>query len=200
MLHKQNELINVWRCGVNFTASRRTVQHLDWTITRLKRRHPTAALHIIQPCYRSLVPGGGATLSAGTHDFDCVFDFRITGISWQAGQQFLRNAGWFAYWRHTGVWAEPGAWHLHAGSLPTGLPAHPTAAVVGMAYRHLGLKVGIYIDGGVTSRGYVCASSQVVDYMAEPPRDALASHSPDPTWHPRNIPATAFHYNPHKAA
>ena len=198
--HPAHELITVTRCGHTFTASRRTVQHLDWTIARLKRFFPWARLEIIQPCYRSRVPGGGASASAGTHDYDCVFDFRIRGLGWRRAQKFLRRSGWAAFWRHTGIWSSRSEWHIHAVSLPRGLPQHPTAAQVGLAYHTRGIVVGVYIDGGVTTRGYVCASSQVVDYMASPPRDALADHAPDPTFHPRDIPATAYAYNPWRAA
>lgn len=190
-----HELIWVHRCGKTFKASRRTVQHLDWTIARLRRRFPWAWIEILQTCYHTGYPP-----SAGTHDFDCVFDFRIHGLTWKRAEHFLRWAGWFAWWRHTGIWAPRSEWHIHAGSLPRGLPAHPTAALVGLAYRQHGLKVGEYIDGGVTSMGYVAGSSQVVDYMANPPRDGLADHSIDNTPHPANIPATAYVYDPRRAA
>lgn len=190
-----HELIWVTRAGKSFKASRRTVQHLDWTIARLRRFYPWARLEILQTCYHV-----GYAPSAGTHDFDCVLDFRIRGLTWRRAQRFLRRSGWFVWWRHSGIWAPRSEWHLHAGSLPRGLPSHPTAAEVGLAYHHRGIVVGEFIDGGVTTMGYVAGSSQVVDYMANPPRNGLADHSIDSTWHPRDIPAMAYVYDPRRAA
>ena len=38
------------------------------------------------------------------------------------------------------------------------------------------------------------AAAQVVDFLASPPRDGLAGHAPDPTWHPG--PPVVFHWPP----
>jgi hypothetical protein len=194
-MDEQGELLTVWRLGHKFQASRRTIQHLDWTIARLKRRFPWATLIIIQTCYHT-----GVNASAHTHDKDCVFDFRISGLTWRRAQIFLRNAGWGAWWRHTGEWADPHAWHLHAISLPPGLVRGKDALQVGEAFHKLGIVVGEYIDGGYTTTGKIVATSQVVDYLAVPSLDGLADHGPDPTWHPKNINATLYAYRYGRAA
>lgn len=186
------DLITVTRLGHAFQASRRTVAHLDWTIKRLRRRWPHARLIIIQTCYHS-----GVEASAGTHDFDACFDFRIVGLPWPLAQRFLRNAGWAAWWRHTGEWAPKDAWHIHAVSIPPGLAGRDvTAAEVGAAYRRQGMKVGKYIDGGVTTEGYPFTSSQVRDFfhrstgLAERHADGQ-----DTGWFPPNIAKTIYVYN-----
>ena len=178
--------------GVTFRASHRTIWHLRWTIWLLALRYPRARLNIIQTCYHT-----GIAASAGTHDFDCVFDVWITGgvlgrDPWRA-QRFLRRCGWFAWFRHTGPWAPRANWHIHMGSLPLGLPAHPTALDVGKAYAALGIKVGEYIDGGYTTLGRVVGSSQVVDYFNH--AEGLAGQhdqNDDPSWHPKYINRTVF--------
>ena len=189
-------VVEVTRCGVTFRATRRTVQHLDWTIARLRRRIPWARLHIIQPCYNDTVAA-----SAGTHDRDAVFDLRISGIGWWRAQWFLRNAGWACWFRHTGQWAPRDAWHIHAISLPTGLPADPTAEEVGAAYRRIGLVVGEFIDGGLTSKGSTRATSQVEDYYIGGLglKGEQASGS-DTSPFPADINATVYVYKPFQAA
>jgi hypothetical protein len=178
--------------GVTFRCSNRVYWHLRWTIWWLALHYPKARLHIYQGCYNT-----GVRLSAGTHDYDAVFDVWITGgvlgrDPWRA-QRVLRGRGWAAWFRHTGSWAARTAWHIHMISLPSGLPAHPTALDVGKAYARLGLKVGRFIDGGWTTRGRIDASSQVVDYY----RHALGlagqhDSGDDPSWHPKYINRRVF--------
>lgn len=195
--YPQDELVTVHRLGHTFKASRRTVQHLDWTIRRLKIRWPHATLIIIQVCFNTNV-----ALSKGTHDFDAVFDFRIAGLPWWLGQRFLRYAGWGAWWRHTGAWATEGLWHFHAISLPPGLGDYGlgvTAQAVGLAFKKIGLKVGEYIDGGLTSLGRTVASSQVMDYCHR--TFGLAgqhTNDADHSQFPRHIGRTVFKYDPTK--
>jgi hypothetical protein len=175
--------------GQTFKASRRTIWHLRWTIWLLALRHPKARLVIYQPCYH-----GGYARSSGTHDYDCVFDVWINGLTPWRAQRFLRKRGWGAWFRHTGIWAPRSAWHIHMISLPSGLPANPTPAQVGAAYARLGLKVGKYIDGGYTSTGRTCASSQVDDYYAHA-LGLAGQHraGEDRSWFPDNINRTVFH-------
>lgn len=179
--------------GVTFRCSNRTYWHLLWTIWYLRLRFPLARLHIVQTCYHT-----GVAASAGTHDCDCVLDVWIYGgvlgaDPWKA-QKVLRRLGWAAWFRHTGTWAAKSAWHIHMISLPTGLPANPTALDVGKAYAALGIKVGEYIDGGFTTTGRVVATSQVVDYFNR--AEGLAGEhvqNDDPSWHPADINQTVFH-------
>lgn len=188
---RAGEIRTVTMLGRTFKASRRTIWHLRWTIWLLALRFPKARLNIIQTCYNT---DPRFRLSAGTHDFDCVFDVWITGgvlgsDPWRA-QRFLRACGWAAFFRHTGTWAARSAWHIHMVSLPPGLPAHPTALDVGKAYAALGIKVGEFIDGGYTTQGRIVGSSQVVDYYRHD--DALADHAADPSWHPKYINKSVF--------
>lgn len=62
----------------------------------------------------------------------------------------------------------------------------PTLPGVWGEHIHLGIR-----DHGRLS---TAARSQQIDFDATPPRDGLASHRPDPTWHP--APAVTFHYPP----
>lgn len=128
-----DELVTDTRCGLTFKASRRTFAHIDSTIAALPSG---AVLQIAQGCYHD------GPLSAGTHDFDAVLDFRIAGLGWLAGQTFLRAQGWASWWRHTGTWAAESAWHFHSISLGyTTKVGVFVPAQVDDYYRHaLGLK------------------------------------------------------------
>lgn len=171
----------------SFRCSEWTAGHLTSTVARLAKAHPTARLHIIQATFSEM------GLSAGTHSGDCVFDVRIIGLAWWDAQRFLRSCGWAAWFRHTGTWADPSAWHIHMASIPAGLSGRPTAAQVGAAYKKLGLKVGKYIDGGVTSTGSVVGTSQVADYFAHA-LGLAGQHASggDKSWFPPNIAATIY--------
>jgi hypothetical protein len=179
--------------GKTFRCSNRTYWHLRWTMFVLRLRFPKARLNIYQGCYHT-----GVAASAGTHDYDCVFDVWITGgvlgrDHWRA-QHFLRAHGWAAWFRHTGTWAPRSAWHIHMISLPPGLSSNPTPFEIGKAYERLDIKVGRFIDGGYTTRGHVDASSQVDDYYAHA-LGLAGQHraGDDPSWHPKYISRRVFH-------
>jgi hypothetical protein len=165
-------------CGRTFTASNRTAAHLEATLAKLERLHPSAHLTIIQTCYHS-----GYAPSAGTHDYDGVFDVEITGLTWWQAQRFLRECGWAAWFRHTGEWADPGSWHIHMASIPEGLPGNPTIAQIDGAYSSVGIQVGIYVPG------------QIDDYYAHAlGLKGLHRAGVDRSWFPSNINATVFRY------
>lgn len=176
--------------GEKFTCSTWTAGHLQHTIDALAKKYPKARLEIIQPCYRSLVTGGGADASKGTHDFDGVFDIWIHGRTGEQAQTFVRAMGW-AGWHRT---PEQGfSEHVHMATIPRGLSGRPTAAQVGAAYKKLGLKVGKYIDGGVTTAGKVVATCQIADYFAH--TYGLAGHhqpGADHSWFPADIAKTIY--------
>jgi hypothetical protein len=157
-----DELVVEARCGLTFKASRRTFAHIDYTIDLLAQLSPDARLHIAQGCYHD------GPLSAGTHDFDAVLDFTISGLSWLDGQAFLRRCGWAAWWRHTGTWAAESAWHFHAISL------------------------------GYTTRVGVFVPAQVDDYYRHSlGLKGEHASGLDHTWFPPDINATVFDYEEH---
>ena len=176
---------NITMAGATFKASAWTAGHLEKTLKVLKEKHPDAQLVISQPCYS---PGFGP--SAGTHDFDGAFDVRILNMSWSSAQRFLRGQGWAAWHRTPPKFKRE---HIHMVTIPPGLSGRPTAAQVGAAYKKLGIKVGKYIDGGLTSEGRTFTSSQIKDYFAN--ADGLAGpHTPDTdkSWHPKDIAKTIY--------
>lgn len=147
----------------SFRVGQATYGNLLHTRARLAVHYPACHLHVIQPCYNTAVPA-----SAGTHDKDAVLDVSISNMGWLEGQAFLRRAGWAAWWRHTGTWANPSAWHIHMVALG--------------AYK-AGVPVGIYVPG------------QVTDYYNH--AQGLAGQhdsGSDPTWHPEPISDTVFSY------
>ncbi|RNL78297.1 hypothetical protein [Nocardioides marmorisolisilvae] len=170
--------------GRTFKASAWTVGHLQQTLEALKEKQPDAQLVISQTCYSP-----GFKKSAGTHDFDGAFDVKILNMSWSSAQRFLRSQGWAAWHRTPPAFKE----HIHMVTIPPGLSGRPSAAQVGAAYKKLGLKVGHYIDGGLTSTGKTYTSSQIKDYFAH--ADGLAGpHTPDTdkSWHPKDISKTIY--------
>jgi hypothetical protein len=115
-------LVTTTIAGRTFKCTRRTEAHLLWTIARLAVLHPQARLVIIQTCYNT-----GVSASAGTHDFDAVFDVQIVGLDWFTAQRFLRAHGWAAWVRQPPAFS----FHIHMVSL----------GYVG--------KVGIFVPGQV---------------------------------------------------
>lgn len=172
----QTDIIKVHRLGHTFHASRRTVAWLDFLIYHFKRTFPKARLVIYQTPYNK-----GVEASAGSHDWDAVFDFGFTGYipgltagrKWRRFERFVRTHGGASWWRHTGHWKPRRRWHLHGFPLPVGITKFTT-------------KVGYLVDGGLSIYGRIVSSSQLHDYTAIPMRDGLASHAKDDGYHPRN--------------
>lgn len=132
------------------------------------RAHVACCLYVVQSAFNTGVPA-----SAGTHDYDKVFDVYVIRLKsgrkvWVKGQRWLRRLGWADWWRHTGSWWNPSSWHHH---------------MVCLSWLIDKCRVGIYVPG------------QVSDYCAEPPRNGLSGHPTDRTWHPENIRATIFDYD-----
>lgn len=156
-----NEVIWVTIAGRTFRATRRTVAHLEWTIARLAEKHPGAVLHLIQTCYNS-----GVEASAGTHDFDAVFDVWIEGLPWMEAEGFLRACGWFAWVREPPTFSL----HIHMGSIPPNGRTFPQ-------------RVGIFVPGQLDDyrRGALGLAGQ---------HDSGSDHS----WRPADIDSTIFVY------
>lgn len=159
--------------GLTFRGGPRLFAHLDRTIAKLKERHPDARLRIFQGAYNT-----GVAASAGTHDFDNVIDLQIVGLTWAEAQAFMRWTGW-ACWHRTP--AQGFSHHLHAISLPPGIPDNPTLAQIQAAFKAAGERVGEFVPG------------QVDDYYAHA-YGLKGQHraGSDPSPFPPNINATVF--------
>jgi len=117
--------------GRKFQCSKRTAAHLDRTFARLAKKAEKDGkkytLQIIQPSFNT-----GVSASAGTHDYDAVFDVKIVGMTWAAAQKWLRQQGWAAWWRKPPTFSD----HIHMVSLPDYMLEFVA-------------RVGIYVPGQV---------------------------------------------------
>lgn len=126
----------------------------------------------------------GVAASAGTHDFDATWDIYIPGVGWWETQRFLRANGFGCWYRHPPLFGN----HIHGFTLP---PREGSS--ISDDFKVRGFKVGIYVDGGYSSRGGLVTSSQIADYYNE--AFGLAGrHSPhsDRSWFPKDKRATIF--------
>ena len=156
--------------GDPIKGSFRTICHMD-RLNRLIYRKWNVGLQVIQSDWNTSVAA-----SAGTHDFDATWDVYIPGVDWWTSQRFLRRNGFACWYRHPPMFG----YHIHGFTLPQdGWHFHP--------------KVGVYVDGGVSSRGARVTSSQIEDYHNH--AFGLADqHTPgsDRSWFPRDISKTIF--------
>lgn len=163
--------------GKKFKTSRRIGWHIRWTVAYMKVLHPSWRLEVIQATFSD------ADASAGTHNYDAVFDVRIVGATWAKAQAFLRACGWAAWWRKPRysngrlVWSD----HIHMISIPKGLPANPTTSQVAAKFRALGIRVGEHVPKQVD--GYYAHDYGLAGAI-QPNRD--------PSWFPDNINATVW--------
>jgi hypothetical protein len=191
--HVQTDIITVTRLGHTFKASRRTVAWLDYLIWQFNRTFPKARLVMLQSCYHQ-----GVQMSAGTHDYDAVFDLwfvgKIPGLTLKAQgmrfSRFMRNrgasGGWFRYY---GDWKSPAEWHYHGFPLPVGLERFPT-------------RVGRFIDGGESGLRLAGVnepgSSQLQDYVETNALGLAGQHAfgSDPTRRqkPKDLNNVVFNY------
>jgi hypothetical protein len=135
---------------------------------------------VIQPMFNTTVPA-----SAGTHNLDFCGDVYIPGVSWWETQRFLRAHGFACWYRHPPLFGN----HVH------GFPLPPQSAGNDRSHDFAahGFKVGIYVDGGVSTTGRLNTSSQITDYY----RHAFGlsgQHTPgsDKSWFPADIKSTIF--------
>lgn len=168
--------------GDEVTGSLRTICHLNRLNNLAVSRGWKQGLVIIQPPYNS-----GVAASVGTHDLDCVVDCYLPDIGWWAAQRFLRANGMGCWYRHPPKFGN----HIHALSLPP-----REGRDVSDDFRSAGLRVGLYVDGGWSTRGGRVASSQIEDYYNH--AFGLAGmHVPgsDKSWFPADISKTIFNLN-----
>lgn len=122
--------------------------------------------------------------SAGTHDYSEVFDLWIPGVSGGTQQSFFRaNGGGFFHRTPAQGFME----HEHGFVLPPVVHRD-----VNKRWWQAGFKVGYLIDGGWSTSGRKVSSSQIADYYAKPPRDALKDHDLDRTWRPADLDHSVF--------
>lgn len=167
------------------TTSGRAIRGTFWTLCHLNRLNNLALkrfgveIQVIQPDWNT-----GVAASAGTHDFDSTWDLWIPGVDPWVQQKFFRANGLGGWMRRPPLFG----WHYHGFTLPK-----PEGKVRADDFRMMGIKVGIYVDGGMSSRGALVTSSQITDYHQE--AFGLSNqHTPgsDKSWFPKNKDATVF--------
>lgn len=107
--------------GGTVRGSRRSIAHLEATDQAARERFGVGIV-VIQSAYNT-----GVSASAGTHDFDAVYDVHIPGVDWWTQQRFLRELGWAAWYRYPPTFGH----HIH---------------MISLGYR---TRVGIYVPGQV---------------------------------------------------
>ena len=157
------------------TGSLRTIAHLN-RLNMLAKKKYGAEIVVIQPPYNI-----GVAASQGTHDKDACLDLYIPGVSWWEQQRFFRANGFACWYRHPPLFGN----HIHGFTLP--IPEGREHSDDFATY------VGLYVDGGVSTRGAKVASSQIDDYYNHAFGLAYQHQSgSDRSWFPANINATVF--------
>lgn len=157
--------------GGSIHGSFRTICHWDH-LNRLAYRRWGVGINVIQADWNTTVAA-----SAGTHDRDAVGDLWIPGVDPWTQQRFFRRNG-FACW----VRKPPAfTWHLHGFTLP-----HREGSSRSDDFKVAGFTVGVYVDGGYSTRGGLVTSSQIEDYYNRA-FGLSGMHTPgsDNTWHPK---------------
>ncbi len=164
--------------GRRYKGSFRTVCHMV-RLNNLAKARFGREITVIQPDWNTGVPA-----SAGTHDFDATWDVYIPGVDWWVQQRFFRRNGFACWFRHPPLFG----YHIHGFSLP---PQEGQSR--SDDFKVHGFKVGIYVDGGYSSRGRLITSSQIEDYYNEA-FGLSGMHTPhsDRSWFPDNKRATIF--------
>jgi hypothetical protein len=167
--------------GKVITGSFRSICHLD-RLNRFAYLRYGVGITVIQGCYNTTVRA-----SAGTHDLDATYDLWIYGVDPWEQQRFFRRNGLGCWVRKPPLFG----WHIHGFTLP------PREGVsISDDYRVHGFKVGVYVDGGWSTRGRSVTSSQIEDYYNH--AFGLANQharNSDKSWFPKDIGATVFNLN-----
>lgn len=164
--------------GHTVTGSLRHICHLN-RLNNLAIKRFGTGIEIIQTAFNTSIAA-----SAGTHDLDAVVDLYIPGVGWWTQQRFFRANGLPGWYRYPPSFPN----HYHGFTLP-----RHEGTVVSDDFRSGGFKVGVYVDGGYSTRGYLASSSQIEDAYKHA-FGLSSSHTPgsDNTWWPKNLAATAF--------
>jgi hypothetical protein len=152
--------------GGSVRVSLRTLAHLN-RLNNLATRKYGTELVVIQPDWNTTVKA-----SAGTHDYDSVWDLYIPGVDWWGQQRFFRANGFGCWYRHPPSFGN----HIHGFTLPV-----PEGKVRGDDFAVRGFKVGVYVPG------------QLEDYYnhAFGLSNQHTSGS-DRSWFPADIESTVF--------
>lgn len=164
--------------GRSVKGSFRTLCHLN-RINNLALHKYGKEIVIIQRDWNT-----GVAASAGTHDFDSVWDLFIPGVPWWEQQWFFRINGFGCWYRHLPLFGN----HIHGFSLP-----EREGQSISDDFQVAGFKVGIYVDGGYSTRGHLVTSSQLLDYYNHA-FGLSGQHTPgsDRSRFPKDIEATIF--------
>lgn len=165
--------------GREIRGTFRTLCHMN-RLNNLAIKKFNREINVIQRDWNT-----GVAASAGTHDFDSTFDLWIDGVDPWEQQRFFRRNGLGGWMRSP---AQGFSWHYHGFTLP---PREGSS--ISDDFKVAGIKVGIYVDGGYSTRGYLATSSQIADYYNEA-FGLSGRHTPhsDRTWFPSNKEATIF--------
>lgn len=163
----------------------RTICAMD-RINRLVYRRWGVGLQIIQSAWNTTVRA-----SAGTHDYDACFDVWIPGVDPWVAQRFLRRLGFGCWVRKPPLFG----WHIHGFVLPV-----REGQSVSDDWAMAGVRVGVYVDGGYSTRGRLVTSSQIQDYYIHAfGLSGMHAAGSDRSWFPKDIGATVFDLNKYKA-
>lgn len=164
--------------GTKYKGSFRTLCHLN-RLNNLAVKTFGVGITVIQSDWHTGVPA-----SAGTHNFDSCWDLKIEGVGWYRQQRFFRAHGFGCWYRHPPLFGN----HTHGFTLPPHRSSDPNQDFAG-----IGIKVGQYIDGGVSLSGHAVTSSQISDYYRRA-YGLAGQHEPgsDHSWFPPDIAATTF--------
>lgn len=159
-------------------GSFRTIAHMD-RLNELAVKRFGKPIQVIQSDWNTGVPA-----SAGTHDKDSVWDVWIPGVDPWVQQRFFRANGFACWYRHPPLFG----YHIHGFTLPW-----PEGKLRSDDWKVHGFQVGLYVDGGWSTRGSEVSSSQIADYYnhAFGLSGQHAANS-DRSWYPDDIDATVF--------
>jgi hypothetical protein len=164
--------------GQTVTGSFRHICHLN-RLNNLAIKLFDSELEVLQTAYNTTVAA-----SAGTHDLDATVDVYISGVGWWEQSRFYRGNGLGGWYRHPPLFGN----HYHGFTLPV-----REGENVSDDFDARGFKVGVYVDGGYSTRGGRVSSSQLEDFYNR--AFGLSNqHTPgsDNSWFPADISRTVF--------
>lgn len=174
---KGNQICSLVLNGRKYKAGFRTLCHMN-RLDNLARKKYGHGVTVLQPPFNTSVAA-----SAGTHDKDAVWDVHIEGVGWWEQQRFFRANGFGCWYRHPPLFGN----HIHGFTLP------PHRGGAEDDFRQAGMKVGKYVDGGLSTVGHLITSSQLVDYYNHAfGLSGQHGHGSDHSWFPHDIGATTF--------